>query len=227
VLTASILLPHQHYSSIPSRLQFFEKLLANLQAIAGVQFAGAATDLPWTGYDGNADGFTVEGFSAAVNRKTTARYHVATPDYFRALGIPLLRGRFITMHDGPDSPAVIVINESMANRYWPDNDAIGKRISFRSQPKSDKDWIQVIGVVRDVKDQPDSTSVRPAFWLPHSHQPERALFVAVRSTSDSATIAKQFRAEVRQLDPQLAISDLRLMNRSPTPRSRVNVSPYS
>src|SRR6185369_9669062 len=106
------------------------------------------------------------------NSKTTARYHAASPDYFRALGIPLLAGRFFTARDNNEAPTVIVVNESMAKRYWPGEDAVGKRISFRGRP-AEKDWIRIVGVVGDIKDQPEHSSVRPAFWLPHPQQPDR------------------------------------------------------
>lgn len=211
VLTASLSLPLQRYRGVPKRIQFFEQLLANLEALPGVQSVGAGGDLPWTGDDNNMDGFTVEGRTAAYNSKTTARYHVATHDYFRALGIPLLSGQFFTGRENPDGPYVIVINQSMANRYWPGENAVGKRISFDDHPK-EQDWIQIVGVVRDIKDQPNSTTIRPAFWLPHTQQPERNLFVAMRSSSDPALLTNQFRLAVRQLDPELAISDVRLMN---------------
>ena len=159
MLTASIALPWEHYRQGPSRVRFFEKLAADLESQPGVQAAGAATDLPWTGYDGNMDGFTVEGRSPAFNNKTTARYHAASPDYFRAMGIPLLRGRFLESRDDENAPTVIVVNQSMANRYWPGEDAIGKRITFRSSPK-EKDWFHVVGVVGDIRDQPESNAVR-------------------------------------------------------------------
>lgn len=126
VLTASIILPPAQYQPGLPRVQFFEKLSAELEALSGVQAAGAGTDLPWTGYDGNADGFTVEGRPAAYNSKTTGRYHVATPDYFRVLGVPLLHGRFLNANDDNDAPSVIVVNESMANRYWPGEDPVGE-----------------------------------------------------------------------------------------------------
>ncbi len=211
VLTASLSLPFQHYRQTTTRIQFYQQLIAKLEALPGVQYVGAGTDLPWTGYDGNADGYTVEGRSAEYNKKTTARYHVATPNYFRALGIPLLAGRFFDGHEREDGPFFIIVNESMANRYWPGESAIGKRISFNDQPK-EKDWIQIIGIVSDVKDQPDSTSIRPAFWMPHQQQQERNLLVAVRTTADTAMLANQFRLAVRQLDPELAVADLRLMD---------------
>jgi predicted permease len=211
VLTASLSLPYQTYTKPPQRVAFYKALIANLQSLPGVQYVGAGTDLPWTGYDGNADGYKIEGRSDEYNSKTTARYHVATPDYFRALGIPLVSGRFFDGREDAKGPFVTIINESMANRYWAGESAIGKRFSFRSRPE-EKDWMQIIGVVRDVKDQPNSTTIRPAFWMPHEQQTERNLLIAVRSSSDPAQLANQFRLAVRQLDPQLAVADLRLMD---------------
>jgi predicted permease len=210
VLTASLSLPYQSYSKPPQRVAFYKTLIENLESLPGVQYAGAGTDLPWTGYDGNADGYKIEGRSDEYNQKTTSRYHVATPDYFRALGIPLVSGRFFDGREDAKGPYVIIVNESMANRYWPGETALGKRISFRSRPEG-KDWMQIIGIVRDVKDQPDSTTMRPAFWMPHQQQTERNLLIAVRSSADPALLASQFRLAVRQLDPQLAVADLRLM----------------
>jgi predicted permease len=199
VLTASLSLPFQRYQKDPQRVQFYQQLIASLETLPGVQYAGAGSDLPWTGYDDNIGGWLVEGRSEAYNDKTTARYHVATADFFRALGIPLVSGRFFDGRED-NGPHVIIVNESMANRYWPGESAVGKRISFEDHPK-EKDWIQIIGVVRDVKDQPDSISIRPAFWMPHAQQTERHLFVAMRSSSDPALLANQFRLAVRQLDP--------------------------
>jgi predicted permease len=211
VLTAKIALPVEHYRTGAEQVRFFERLVADLESLPGVQAAGVGTDLPWTGYDGNADGYTVEGRPPEFNAKTTARYHVASADYFRALGIPLLRGRFFTSHDVEAAPTVIVVNEAMAARYWPGEDAIGKRISFRGAPQ-EKDWIRIVGVVKDVQDQPDGRAARPAFWLPLAQEPGAGMWVAVRSSADPAVLANQFRLALRQLNPELAIGDLRFMN---------------
>jgi len=209
VLTATLSLPGDHYK-VPERIQFVDRLMIGLESLPGIQYAGAGTDLPWTGYDGNADGFKIEGHPE-LDDKTTARYHGASPDYFRALDVPLLEGRFTDAHDTADSPAVIVINETMAKRYWPGESALGKRITFRGRPQ-EKDWMRVIGAVRDIKDQPDSTSIRPAFWFSYTQQPDRGILIAIRSSSDPQTVAAQFRQAVHQLDPNLAIGELRTMN---------------
>ncbi|MEI9972385.1 MAG: ABC transporter permease [Ignavibacteriota bacterium] len=213
VLTALLRLPSAEYRDGAADVLFFKNLLANLRAQPGVVAAGVGSDLPWTGYDENYDGYTIEGRSDDYNSKTAARYHSASPDYFRALGIPLVRGRYLTDRDAKDAPNVVVINETMARLYWPNEDAVGKRISFEDHPKADKDWLRIVGIVKDVKDQPDSGAGKPAFWMPYAQQPTQRTAVVVRfasAPSEAAALLRQ--AAVRQLNPDLAIADLRFMD---------------
>jgi len=212
VLTASIILPNEQYREGAQRTLFFKDLIDTLQTAQGVTAVGIGSDLPWTGYDENYGGYAIEGRSDEYNSKTTARYHAASADYFRALGIPLLRGRYLTDHDTHDSPHVVVINEAMANLYWPGEDAVGKRISFEDHPKADKDWISIVGVVKDVKDEPDSKGMKSAFWIPYTQFQDRRSSVVVRFTSSPSEAAVRLRQAVRQLNPDLAIGDLRFMD---------------
>lgn len=213
VLTAGISLPEEHYKTAPQTRHFYSQLISNLEALPGVQSVGVGTDLPFTGYDENAGGFAVEGRSAEYNDKTTARYHVASLDFFRAMGIPLLNGRFFTGHDNKDAPRVIVINEAMATHYWPGEDAVGKRITFSDTPK-ESDWFRIVGVVGDIKDQPSNTAAKAAFWWPLEQMPfdNTDMSVAVRFNANPTLMATQLRLAVRQLDSGLAIADLRMMN---------------
>ncbi len=212
VLTATISLPRKQYKSMVETRRFETQLVQALEDIPGAQ-AGLGTDLPWTGYDENAGGFTVEGRSAAFNDQTTARYHMASKGYFLALGIPLLQGRFFTDHDQANAPQVLIINETMARLYWPGESAMGKRITFRDKPAG-KDWIQVVGIVGDVRDHPDSASGHPAFWWPTGQAPFPLADMAVvlRSPSNPGEHAAQLRAAVRQIDSGLAVADLKVMN---------------
>lgn len=209
VLTATVILPGERYAEGDPRSGFFQRLTANLEAQPGIVAAGVGSDLPWTGYDGNADGFFVEGRPLSYSGKTTARMHTASPHYFQALGIPLLRGRVFNDNDTGRSPVVLVVNETMARRYWPGEDAVGKRLTFNVEPK-EKDWFTIVGVVGDIRDQPEKTGVRPAFWLAHTKESDRGMCLVVRG--DVTSMARQAREELRRLDPQLALADVRQMD---------------
>jgi predicted permease len=213
VLTATISLPRENYRDVEPVMRFYNGLLERVQTLNGVQFAGAGSDLPWTGWDDNAGGWMIEGGSESVRDQTHARYHVASADYFRALGIPLLRGRYFARSDTPKTPNVLIINRALAERYWPGANPVGSRITFDDHPK-DADWITIVGVVGDVKDQPNKAAAEPGFWWPATQMPwsfNRASIV-LRATGDPGPLAAQLRSTVRSLDPGLAVADLRLMD---------------
>ena len=212
VLTASISLPHNRYNSGDLTAQFYDRLAARMNALPGVVSAGAGSDLPWTGYDENAGGFTIEGKKPAATQQTHARYHMATPGYFSAMGIPLIEGRFFTEGDKKGAPRVIIINHAMAEKYWHGEDAVGKRITFDDNPKKDDDWMRVIGVVGDVKDQPNSPGAEPAFWWSEYQASEPDMSIAVRTQSDPRQVADGLRNAVHSLDPELAVADVKLMD---------------
>ena len=209
VLTASLALPQKPYGDDVAVRQFCHRLMDDLRAQPGVESVGAGSDLPWTGYDENA-GFTVEGRQPPPGEGFHARYHMATPGYFSALGIPLVRGRMFSDSDDKGSPQVILVNRAMAKKYWPGEDAVGKRITFEDNPK-DKDWLTVVGVVGDVKDKPDSVAAAPAFWWPEYQVANETLMLAVRSSANPEMLTEMVRGEVRRLDPALAVSDLNWM----------------
>ena len=214
VLTAEIALPNENYKTTEKTAGFYQRLLMNLNTLPGVHAAGAGTDLPWTGYDENLGGFTIEGKTPLPHEEFHARYHTASPDYFRAVGIPLLRGRFFDDRDSKDKPRVLIINDVMARLYWPGEDPVGKRITFDDKPK-ESDWFHVIGVVGDVKDAPGSKGAEPAFWWPVLQQPFpfADMTIALRADSDPMLLTEALRAKVRELDPSLAVAHVRLLDR--------------
>jgi predicted permease len=211
VLTASLSLPDTAYKTSAAVAHFYDQLVANLAGAPGVKAAGAGSDLPWTGYDENDGGFTIEGEKPAPGEDFHARYHMATPDYFRALGIPLVRGRFFTEADRADAPKALIVNETMARLYWRKRDAVGGRVAFTDNPK-EKDWMTVVGVVGDVKDRPDAAGTEPAFWWPMLQVSFGPMSVVVRADSGAAQLANELQREVHRLDPTLAVADLRPMD---------------
>jgi predicted permease len=207
VLTASISLPQIKYKDNNAVRIFHERLLDKLRVIPGVSAAGAGSDLPWTGWDDNA-GMQIQGETPPPNQFFHARYHEATPGFFRALGIPLLRGRAFEQQDKPDSRPVLIINAAMA-KYWGHGDALGGKISFNN-----KDWLTVIGIVGDVKDNPKNDTAEPSFWWPLAQEPFLVganSSIAIRSNLDSKLVAARLRAIIGELDSNLAVSDVRTM----------------
>jgi predicted permease len=168
--------------------------------------------LPWTGYDENAGGFTIEGKKLPAGQELHARYHMATPGYFSAMGIPLLAGRFFTEADKTGAPQALIINHAMAEKYWPHEDVLGRRITFADAPKKDSDWMTVVGEVGDVKDQPNSRGAEPAFWWSEFQAAEPDMSIAIRTHSDPRQVTDGLREAVHQLDPSLAVADVKLMN---------------
>jgi len=205
VLTASLSLPGARYGDAPKVAAFQQRLLERLAALPGAQSAGLTSDLPWTGYDENA-GFAIEGKTFPPNDGPSARYHFVSSDYFRTVGVPLIAGRFFNADDRQDAQPVVLINRSMAERYWPGESAVGKRFTFSSQPK-EKDWFAVVGVVGDVKDFPHSPAAAPAFYWPTMQQTPRQFILAVRSSADPLNLIEAVRGEVRALDKDLPLAD--------------------
>jgi predicted permease len=212
VLTASISLPDVNYKENKAVINFYERLLSEIRDTPGVISAGAGSDLPWTGWNENDGGFLIQGETPPPHEDFHARYHEATPGYFRALGIPLVRGRVFDEHDKADSRGVLIINQAMT-RYWKHGDALGGKVSFDDHPK-DKDWLTVIGIVGEIKDTPKSAGAEPAFWWPMEQEPwplAANSSIAIRSNEDSKRVADRLRTSVHQLDGSLAVADERTM----------------
>jgi putative ABC transport system permease protein len=209
ILTASISLPGAHYQEASKALAFQQQLLERLAALPGVQSTGLTSDLPWTGYDENV-GFAIEGKTFPPNDGPSARYHFVSADYFRTIGVPLIAGRFFNNDDKQNTRLVVLINRAMAERYWPGENAVGKRFTFSSQPE-EKDWFSIVGIIGDVKDYPHSPIVAPALYWPTTQQTQRQFILAVRSNAEPARLADALRNEVRALDKELPLAEIKTL----------------
>lgn len=210
VLTARISLPGETYREAPAVMRFYQRTLEELRTSGAIESAGIGSDLPWTGYDDNMGGWKYENRPQDPDDSQHARYHYASADYFRALGIPLLRGRLFADSDTDAAPKVIVINNAMARKYWPNQDPVGTRIDLGFSDKPT--WTTIVGIVGDVKDRPESPSAEPAFWWPTTQLPGRFMgtVIVARGTSD-ASLVRDLRETIRRLDPTLALADVRIM----------------
>jgi predicted permease len=214
VLTAAISLPEETYKKPPAMVAFYDRLVRELATLPGVTAAGLGTDVPWSGYDDNTGGWMIEGKKPPPRDEFHARYHGATPNYFRALGIPLLEGRFFRDSDTAKSPSVLVINRALAQRYWRGEDAVGKRVCFCGDHPKDSDWTTIVGIVGDVKDTPEKAGAEPAFWWPLEQMPFLPdMRITIRASSDPTLLASAMQRTVRDLDPTLAVSDIQLLDK--------------
>jgi len=209
VLTAVVSLPYASYSNRTNSVRFHRQLLERLAARPGVESVGLTSDLPWTGYDEN-NSFSIEGKTFPPNNGPGGRYHFVSSDYFRTVGVPLIAGRFFNSDDSLERQPVVLINRSLAERYWPGENAVGKRITFTSEPK-EQDWRTVVGVVGDVKDHPDSSAAVPAFYWSLAQIPIRQVTLAVRTTAEPAGMLVAVRDEVHKLDKDVPLADVKTL----------------
>ncbi len=225
VLTASYSLAKQQYSTQASVDAFNRELLAKLRQLPSVQAVGLTTNLPATGNDSNS-GFVPEGYEPPKGAELQLGWPAQIQgDYFKALEIPLVRGRTFTDADRADSPLVVIVNRSLAEHYWPGQDPIGKRlhIGVKATPLP---WMSVVGVIDDIKQTTADVDTKPQFYQPPSqfkqtlgpYAPPDALVgnggsIVMRSAMAPEQMADSLRAAVRSIDPQLPLTQVESMDR--------------
>lgn len=195
---------------------FYRQLLEEIGTLPGVVSAGATSILPMSGW-GSSGSFRIEGKEIPEGEQSPhgARW-VATPDYFPTLKIPLIQGRYFSERDTADAPGVVIIDEGLARKYWPNEDPIGKRISFEGSDEGRR-WRQVVGIVGHVKHEGLEGESRVQYYLPFLQppwqRPRRDMFVVVRSASEPAGLAAPVRSAIKKLDRDLPVFRVSTMER--------------
>jgi putative ABC transport system permease protein len=133
-----------------------------------------------------------------------------TPDYFKAMGIPLLKGRAFTDQERADAPRALIINEALARKYFPGEDPIGKRLGFDEAEK--QVWWEVVGVVGNVKHKRLDLEAKPELFFPYEQQPQNFLSMVVRTSQDPGGMAGAVRSQVLSLDPEQPVFDIKTMD---------------
>ncbi|HEU4765775.1 MAG TPA: ABC transporter permease, partial [Pyrinomonadaceae bacterium] len=214
VLTMRMVLPMPKYRTPETRRAFYDEVLRRIDDLPAVESAGMITFLPLS-FNGMNFSFSVEGHPSATDMNLPfAIYRVVSPDYFRAMGIPLQRGRFFEAHDTPDSPPVILVNRRLAEQYWPGEDPIGKRLKV-GPLDSPNPWLTVAGVVGDVRQSGLYGDQRMEMYSPYAQ--ERRAFIAprdlvLRTKGDPASVAGAVRQAVWSVDKDQPVSDVRTMD---------------
>ena len=204
ILAMSLALPDYKYHKAVDQRVFFDRLLEATRALPGVQLASETSALPLGGSTPSSS-FYIEGRPVAPGQQSPhGDYASVSPDYFQTLGIKLIRGRIFTEHDTSEAGGVAIIDEAMARKYWPNEDPIGKRITFEGGRQSPL-WREIIGIAGHVKSRALDGESRPQYYVPLDQRPESSMFLAVRTTNGPASVAPAVRGLIHSLDKDLPV----------------------
>jgi putative ABC transport system permease protein len=212
VLTMNVWLPRAKYPKADNWNAFYDRLLQRLRASSGVEAAGLTSVLP---VSDNFDRRTieVEGQPRAASELSEVDNYAVTPGYLGAMSIPVLRGRALSEQDTGDVQLVVLISEGMARKYWPNEEAIGKRIRYyNSDPAEQRPWRTVVGVVPDVKQYGLDTSGTPALYVPQLQVPQSTLTLVVRTRAEPVSMIEVIRREIFAIDPEQAVFNVATMD---------------
>ena len=214
LLTMRVFLGPPTYRSIESQRQFAERALEILRRTPGVKDAGAVSQPPFDiEGSGAAQRFVVEGRTYDSGAQPSLNYRTADAGYAQTIGLRLMRGRWITPEDRADSPKVLVVNQTMARRFFPDSDPIGARLTWVDSPAQTP--LTIVGVVADVATNGLERAETPAAYGPYTQRVQpflRWLTFVVRTEGDPAAVAGALRAGMQAVDPRQPIFAMRTMD---------------
>lgn len=211
VLTLRITTPGSAYPDAPAVAGFYEELLRRVREVPGVRTAGAARILPLATTMGDA-GFRPVWYQSAPNESTQADWQWATPGYFESMGIPLLKGRVFDGRDVVGGQSVVLVNESLARRYWGADDPVGSAVLAMGG-----DTAVVIGVVGDIRHNGIVADVKDRFYRPHAQVTRslgsmRSMTLTIAGHGDARGLIEPIRRQIRTLDPSMPINEVATMD---------------
>jgi putative ABC transport system permease protein len=206
VIEGEVSLPQFLYSTPQQWRDFARELLARLHAQAGLQDSALAAPLPMDRQGQASFVFSIVGNSPLPpGKSTTADYATVSPEYFHVMRIPLLRGRFFSEQDSPSNPNVAIISETLARRYFPNQNPIGRQMRFGFPPNGNVAR-EIVGVVGDVRDVALSQKPSPMMYVPFVQAPLYGGEVVVRSSLSASTVAAEIRQAVHSIDKNLPLT---------------------
>jgi putative ABC transport system permease protein len=206
VLTGTVQPPRARYDTPEKGVALYDRLLEKAAALPGVRIAALSSIVPLSGGDSDM-GFAIEGRPPADNpdQEPVTWYRLVSADYFRAMGITIRSGRGFTPHQAEPT---VLINETLARRYWPGTNPIGKRVKFSREGP----WFTITGTVNDVKVRGAQAENRAEMYVPYWHLPEAGISLVLKASVDPESLAGPMREMVRQIDPDLPVSGIASMD---------------
>ena len=209
VLTMQVAPTGENYRAPEQFVGYWDRVVERVSAVPGVEHVALTSAVP-LGPSIAVLSFSVQGRpELPPNQQPLSHFVSASPGYFETLGIPVLRGREFERRDAVVDPRVIVINEAMARREFPDEDPIGRRFSFGPGEDDEPEWVEIVGVVGNVRQYRADEEPVPMTYVVHTNAPQQALTVLVRTAGTPTAVAAPVRAAIQGLDAALPISQAR------------------
>ncbi len=205
VLTMSVAATGSKYREDKAVARFYREIESGIARLPGVKAEGVVSALPLTGSVGWG-GIHVEGYTPPPGQELQVDLRIASTDYFRAMEIPLLKGRFFSEHDIPETQQVVIIDEKFAQRFWPRDNPIGKHLWF--DPKKP---FTIAGVVGVVKQYGLDTEGKIATYFPQQQHPSNGVYLVAKTSGDPAMLSGAIVSEIHAADPNVAVYDIRTM----------------
>jgi putative ABC transport system permease protein len=206
-LTVEINLPSTKYAEPAQVTGFFQELVRGVESLPGVEQVSLSNVMPLGAYALN-DPFAIEGRAYTADNATWAAWQAVMPNYFRTLGIPFVAGRDFTERDNAEAPGTTIINESMARRYFPNENPIGKRIALGKGPP----WLTIVGVVKDIRQRGLESEAGPDWYFPYPRRPIRYAYLLLRTSGDRMSLASAVRIQVSAIDKDQPVAAIKTLN---------------
>jgi len=213
VLTMRTILPREKYKEPQQRDNYYQQVLQRVEHLPGVVAAGYTTSVPLS-WKGGTSGFYPEGLKAPIpGMAYDANHRQVTANYLKAMNIPLRQGRYFETRDNAQSVPVAIVNETMARQYWPGENVLGRRFKL-GDPEEDTPWMEIVGVVADVRQMGLDEPVKAEMYLPYQ-QIDNPWYIprdlAIRTTGDTSNLVGSVRQIIREVDPDQPVSNVATM----------------
>jgi putative ABC transport system permease protein len=213
VLTMRLAPSGTNFREDPQYISFYQKVADKIAAIPGVEAVGAINSLPLSGGGGPTFDFHVEGQpEKPVDQWPGANYRNVTPDYFRAMKIPIMQGRSFTERDNDSAPLVVIINQAAAALHFAGQNPVGKRVTFGGRDRSGQPiWHEIVGVAANVRSLELKDEAEPEIYTAAGQDAFAGMTFVIRASVEPASLATAIRQAAREVDPAQPVSDLRTM----------------
>jgi putative ABC transport system permease protein len=214
VLTMRTILPREKYREPPQRDNFYQQVLQRVEHLPGVVSAGYTTSIPLA-WKGGTSGFYPEGVTSPVpGLAYDSNHRQVSTNYLQTMNVPLRQGRYFQTSDNAQSMPVAIINETMARQYWPGENALGRRFKL-GDPTDDVPWVQIVGVVADIRQMGLDEPVKAEMYFPYQ-QGQMSFYaprdLVIRTSGDTTNLVGSVRQAIREVDPDQPVSNIATMS---------------